>query len=90
MDFDAAFTKLHENSEAELEEAIRIFEKIINNILKDPHNLKVRTLYKSNSIIRNRVVQIRGGLQCLKLMGFEEVSYCSSLIILLNTYSYIF
>lgn len=75
MDFNEAFSKLHENSQSELEDAVRIFCKIADNILKDPKDLKVRTLQKNNSIIRNKIVHIRGGLQCLKLMGFEEVRH---------------
>lgn len=74
MDYNKVFNKLRENSGDICDETIRILLKIANNILKDPTNLKWRTLQKGNQAINNKIVLSKGGVDCLKLMGFQEVS----------------
>lgn len=74
MDYNTVFNKLKENSKEVTDETIRILLKVADNILKDPTNLKWRTLQKENQIIKNKIVLSRGGVECLKLMGFQEAS----------------
>lgn len=54
-------------------EAIRLLIKIVDNVLKDPKNVKVRTLPKHNPLIINKIISTKGAVDCLKLMGFVEV-----------------
>lgn len=75
MSFEEAFNKLHENPQSVLEEAVRLLNKITDNILNDPHNPKVRSLKKSNGIVHKNIISVRGGLECLQLLGFIEVRY---------------
>lgn len=76
MDFDEILQKLiQENSKSVSEEALRLLNKIAENILKDPSNLKLRRLQKNNATVSKKILSVSSALQCLKLMGFEEVSY---------------
>ncbi|XP_050498889.1 peptide-N(4)-(N-acetyl-beta-glucosaminyl)asparagine amidase isoform X1 [Diabrotica virgifera virgifera] len=72
MGFEETFKQLEQNSPAVYQEAIRILTKIADNIIKNPSDLKVRTLQKSNITISSKILSIKGGKECLKLMGFEE------------------
>jgi hypothetical protein len=73
MSSEEVFQKLKSNSSSICEETVRILVKIVDNIVKDPNNLKVRSLQKSNSTVKNKILAIKGGLECLKLLGFQEV-----------------
>uniref|UniRef100_A0A6P7FTI1 Peptide-N(4)-(N-acetyl-beta-glucosaminyl)asparagine amidase n=1 Tax=Diabrotica virgifera virgifera TaxID=50390 RepID=A0A6P7FTI1_DIAVI len=83
MGFEETFKQLEQNSPAVYQEAIRILTKIADNIIKNPSDLKVRTLQKSNITISSKILSIKGGKECLKLMGFEEVSNYSNISIYL-------
>jgi peptide-N4-(N-acetyl-beta-glucosaminyl)asparagine amidase len=72
MSSEEVFQKLKSNSSSICEETVRILVKIVDNIVKDPNNLKVRSLQKSNSTVKNKILAIKGGLECLKLLGFQE------------------
>ncbi|KAJ3659594.1 hypothetical protein Zmor_011277 [Zophobas morio] len=72
MTSEEIFAKLKSNTKSTCEETIRILVKIADNILNNPTNLKVRSLQKNNSTVRNKILAIRGGAECLKLMGFQE------------------
>ncbi|CAG9861841.1 unnamed protein product [Phyllotreta striolata] len=67
-----AFSKLTENDLEVFEEGLRLLTKIAENILKNPHNLKLRSLKKSNATISEKILAIKGGIECLKAMGFQE------------------
>lgn len=73
MDYNTVFQKLTENPPEVLDEVVRILEKVADNILKNSSDLKYRTLLKDNKTIKNKVLSIKGGVECLKLMGFQEV-----------------
>lgn len=73
MDYNATFEKLSGNSAEVAEETIRILDKIAANILRYPSDAKYRTLQKKNEAIRSKIISARGGIECLKLMGFKEV-----------------
>lgn len=67
------FDKLKGNSVEIIDETIRILVKIADNIIKDPLNLKYRTLQKDNITIKSKILSVKGGLECLLAMGFQEV-----------------
>lgn len=73
MDYDVTFEKLKGNSPEVADETIRILDKIADNILRFPTDTKYRTLQKTNGTIRNKILLAKGGIDCLKLMGFQEV-----------------
>lgn len=74
MDFDDVLRKLfQENPKNASDEALRLLSKIADNILKDPANLKLRTLQKNNVTVSKKILSIGRALECLKLMGFKEV-----------------
>lgn len=74
MTYHSAFNKLRENSAEIIDDTFKVLLKIADNILKDPSNVKYRTLRKDNATIKNKVLAAKGGLDCLSLMGFQEVS----------------
>lgn len=66
--------KLESNSEDVYNEAVRLLIKIVDNVLKDPTNKKIRVLQKHNATISKKLICVQGGTDCLKLIGFVEVS----------------
>lgn len=75
--------KLQTNSKEVFDEVTRLLMKIADNILKEPTNLKIRKLQKNNATIAKKILSIKGGLDCLLTMGFEEVLMCIAIILLL-------
>ncbi|XP_018319742.1 peptide-N(4)-(N-acetyl-beta-glucosaminyl)asparagine amidase [Agrilus planipennis] len=68
------FSKLEQNNINTFQEAVRLLTIIADNILKDPANLKIRTLRKNNKIVKAGILDIIGGKDCLLLMGFVETN----------------
>lgn len=66
-------SKLQRNPKDVYQEATRLLIKIAENILKDPLNQKLRTLQKSNATISGKILNVFGGVDCLLLMGFQDV-----------------
>lgn len=65
--------KLETNGDDVYQEAIRLLLKIIDNVIKDPSNKRVRSLQKNNATVSNKILSVKGGLECLKSVGFVEV-----------------
>lgn len=74
-ELEFALKKLESNNEAVYNEAVRLLIKIIDNVLKDPANEKLRVLQKNNVTISKRILAAQGGLDCLNSIGFVEVSW---------------
>ncbi|XP_018571005.1 peptide-N(4)-(N-acetyl-beta-glucosaminyl)asparagine amidase [Anoplophora glabripennis] len=73
MDVDEILQKIvRENSKSVSDEALRLLCKIVENILKDPSNIKLRTLQKNNVTVSKKILPVKGALEFLKLMGFQE------------------
>nr|CAI5816884.1 unnamed protein product [Callosobruchus analis] len=72
MGLDNLLEKLGRNSPDAINEAVRIISKIAENILKDPKNVKIRTLQKSNTAVSNKILALEGGADCLLMLGFQE------------------
>lgn len=71
--------KLEINSEDVYNETVRLLVKIIDNVLKEPTNKKLRVLQKNNATISKKILAIQGGSDCLKAIGFVEVAFASTL-----------
>ncbi|VEN59222.1 unnamed protein product [Callosobruchus maculatus] len=74
MGLDNLLEKLGRNSPDAINEAVRVISKIAENILKDPKNMKIRTLQKSNAAISNKILALEGGADCLTMLGFQETA----------------
>lgn len=74
MEYNKVFNLIAKNSIEVVDETIRILEKLADNIMKEPSNSKYRTLQKTNATIQTKIMSMKGGAECLKLMGFKEVS----------------
>lgn len=72
--FEDSIKRLEKNSENVYNEAVRLFIKIIDNVLKDPSNKKIRVLQKSNATVSKKILAVQGGVDCLKSIGFTEVN----------------
>lgn len=59
------------NFDTSSKECVQVILKILDNILSNPNNVKVRTLRLTNPTIRSKIVQKNGGLDVLISMGFE-------------------
>ncbi|XP_050295790.1 peptide-N(4)-(N-acetyl-beta-glucosaminyl)asparagine amidase [Anthonomus grandis grandis] len=66
------FRELNKNPKVQSENTVGLLTKIAENILNDPNNAKFRTLNKSNKKVFEQILQVKGGLLCLRLMGFKE------------------
>lgn len=75
MGSEQVLKTLLENPTEVYNETVRILVKIADNIIKNPHNLKIRSLQKANNIIHSKIINVKGATECLKLMGFVEVPF---------------
>nr|CAH7728170.1 unnamed protein product [Callosobruchus chinensis] len=76
MGLENLLEKLGKNSPDAINEAVRVISKIAENILKDPKNMRIRTLQKSNATISNKILALEGGADCLIMLGFQENATC--------------
>lgn len=62
---------LQSNFDTNSKECIQTILKIVDNILSNPSNAKVRTLRLNNPTIQSKIVQKKGGLDVLISIGFD-------------------
>jgi hypothetical protein len=48
--------------------------RIANNIEQEPNESKYRTLKLSTNTFQNKLLPVKGAVECLFAMGFEDVS----------------
>ncbi|XP_060536330.1 peptide-N(4)-(N-acetyl-beta-glucosaminyl)asparagine amidase [Cylas formicarius] len=72
MSYEEMFEKLGENPIESAKEAVRLLIKIVENILKNPKDLKFRTLQKNNPTLSKKLLPVAGVQMCLELVGFQE------------------
>ncbi|CAM1295100.1 NGLY1 (predicted), partial [Pycnogonum litorale] len=63
---------LSNNATDQFIEAANVLLKIANNIVRDPENVKYRTIRLSNATVVNKLLPVNGAMECLFEMGFEE------------------
>lgn len=56
----------------ETRSVIEIIYKLIANIVKDPYEMKFRTLKKSNNLIQKNIIQLEPCFQFMKAIGFQD------------------
>lgn len=79
--------KLELNSDDVYNETVRLLVKIIDNVLKEPTNKKLRVLQRNNATIAKKILAVNGGLDCLKAIGFIEV-VCYVFFLQTNSFVY--
>ena len=55
--------------------AAEILVKLIGNVIRDPSNLKYRSVRLANPIIESKLLVATGAFEILFSVGFEEVNY---------------
>lgn len=74
---------INKNSVIKLEEninidaytsGVNILLKLLDNVIREPHNLKYRTIRLENKTIKEKVLSLPGARSLLHHIGFEEVS----------------
>ena len=56
-------------------EAAEILIKLLGNVIKDPQNLKFRSIRLSNPKIESKLLAAQGAFEILFSVGFEEVKW---------------
>ena len=70
---DTSAVKLLEDNEPHvIGEAGEILLKLIGNVLRDPHNIKYRSIRLSNPKIEKKLLAATGAFEILFAVGFEE------------------
>ncbi len=64
---------LHDNSAEAKKEAAEILLKLVDNVIREPQNLKFRSVRLSNPKIESKLLTAAGAFEILFSMGFEEV-----------------
>ncbi|KAI3358849.1 hypothetical protein L3Q82_014735, partial [Scortum barcoo] len=72
MSASAAVTTLCENSNEEFLDAAKLLLTYADNILRYPNEEKYRSIRIGNPTFSTKVLPIRGAVECLFEMGFEE------------------
>eukprot|EP00164_Ancoracysta_twista_P000831 GFYU01001096.1.p1 GENE.GFYU01001096.1~~GFYU01001096.1.p1 ORF type:complete len:200 (-),score=50.55 GFYU01001096.1:496-1095(-) len=71
---DRALEKVHSNPDHNVADTcVTTVGKLVTNCLKDPNNPKFRQVRMNNQAIRNRVLDVAGGLELMLAAGFEEL-----------------
>lgn len=68
------FRDLLENSPEAFDNASQLLLRIANNIVQEPKEAKYRTLKLSTNTFQNKLLPVKGAVECLYAMGFEDVS----------------
>ncbi|CAO2207363.1 unnamed protein product [Urochloa humidicola] len=74
--------KNHKDDNARVTRAYQILLKIIANIVKNPTEEKFRKIRLSNPIFKDRVGNLKGGIEFLELCGFQRLSTAGYLVML--------
>ncbi|XP_031796235.1 peptide-N(4)-(N-acetyl-beta-glucosaminyl)asparagine amidase [Sarcophilus harrisii] len=67
-----AVSELCQNSRETFLEASRLLLPYADNILRNPHDEKYRSIRIGNAAFSTRLLPVRGAVECLFEMGFEE------------------
>ena len=71
---DTSTVDLLKDNPAEVtKEAAEILIKLLNNVLRDPNNIKYRSIRLSNPKIESKLLIATGAFEILFSVGFEEV-----------------
>lgn len=54
-------------------DSLSIVQRILDNIIKEPHNEKYRTLRLQNKVVKEKLLSLKGVYQLLQKIGFVEV-----------------
>ena len=68
----SAVKMLEDNEPLVIKEAGEILLKLIGNVLRDPHNMKYRSVRLSNPKIESKLLVATGAFEILFSVGFEE------------------
>ena len=66
--------KLNDNEQKVFQDAKEILLKLLNNILRDPHNVKYRRIRLNNPKVETMLLNANGAFEILFSVGFEEDS----------------
>lgn len=65
---------LEENADVEVYAAgVNILLKLLENVIREPYNLKYRKIRFENKIIKEKLLSLPGALELLHSIGFEQV-----------------
>lgn len=69
-----AVQKLEEGADIEVYAAgVNILLKLLDNVIREPQNLKYRKIRLENKTIKEKLLCVPGALELLHAIGFEEV-----------------
>lgn len=63
----------HGNNHTHYVDAVTILLKILDNIIREPNNVKYRTIRLENKIIKEKLLAVVGMRALLEQIGFVEV-----------------
>lgn len=70
---------------------VNILLKLLDNVIREPHNLKYRKIRLENASIKEKVLCLPGARELLHHIGFEEVGELRSRnynrLLIINSYS---
>lgn len=68
-----AVRKLEESADIEVYAAgVNILLKLLDNIIREPQNLKYRKIRLENKTIKEKLLCVPGALELLRVIGFDK------------------
>lgn len=58
-------------------ESVTILLKLLDNVIREPHNEKYRTIRLENKTIKEKLLSLNGVREFLVKIGFTEVCVCA-------------
>lgn len=77
LKYEREILNLESASTNEYIESVTILLKILDNVIREPHNNKYRTIRLENKIIKEKLLCLSGVRQLLEKIGFIEVRFHS-------------
>lgn len=70
---EGAILKLEENSNELYVDCVEILLRLLENVIREPENLKFRTIRLENETIKQKLLPLSHIDEALKCIGFEKV-----------------
>ena len=67
------FSDYLENSREVILKSSELLIRYADNVLKNEHNVKYRSIRLDNKTFKEKILPLKGAVQCLMEMGFQEV-----------------
>lgn len=77
LNYEREILNLESANRTQYVESVTILLKLLDNVIREPHNDKYRTIRLENKTIKEKLLSLNGVRELLQKIGFIEVCICS-------------